>query len=152
MVLHLPATIVWIAAMLVIAWDFAVLQGLTYTFRLVNIVGISLVSAGVSLRVTARLTLGRQFTHGLRIAEGHALVTEGIYRRVRHPAYAGALLVYFGTPLIFGSTVGLLIMFPPLAVLILYRIRVEERMLAGHFGQSYQEYQRTSWKLIPFLH
>ncbi len=148
----IPATIVWVSAVSVTMWDFIFLQGMVFGLGLVNLVGIALVAGGIPLRILARMTLGRHFTHGLRILEGHILITHGIYMRVRHPGYTGALLIYLGTPLIFNSVFGFLSMFPPLAALILYRIRVEEGMLIGEFGDDYTEYMRPSWRLIPFLY
>ncbi|MFQ5837836.1 MAG: methyltransferase family protein [Thermoplasmata archaeon] len=147
----IPAAIVWSSALLLTTLDFILLQERAYHLSSLSIAGIGLTAMGVTLRVLARKTLGRHFTHGLRVLEEHELVRHGIYRRVRHPAYTGALLIYFGTPLTFNSTFGLLAMLP-LVALILYRIRIEEEMLIGEFGDEYREYQEKTWKLVPLLY
>lgn len=147
----IPAGIVWSFALLVIAFDFVLLQGGIYHFSPLSLGGIVLTAFGITLRVAARMTLGKRFTHGLRTIEGHVLVRSGAYKHVRHPAYAGALLIYFGTPLILSSILGLFAMLP-LVVLILYRIRIEEEMLTRAFGDEFRAYQAKTWKLIPFLY
>jgi protein-S-isoprenylcysteine O-methyltransferase Ste14 len=40
----------------------------------------------------------------------------------------------------------------PLAVCILYRIRVEEEMPIRGFGDGYREYSRNTWKPVPFVY
>ncbi len=111
----------------VIAWDFVVLQKMAWRADLVTVSGMILILAGVTLRVHARITLGRYFLHGIRTVEGHELIRKGIDRYVRHPAYLGAMLIYVGTPLLFHSACGVVLMLP-LIPLVLYCIRIEEAM------------------------
>ena len=33
-----------------------------------------------------------------------------------------------------------------------YRIHSEERMLVASFGSRYEEYQKSSWRLVPYLY
>jgi protein-S-isoprenylcysteine O-methyltransferase Ste14 len=55
-------------------------------------------------------------------------ITTGPYRIVQHPMYAGALLMFAGTPLLLGSWWGLL--FVPIgAIVIGIRVVGEEHML-----------------------
>jgi len=39
-----------------------------------------------------------------------------------------------------------------LILLILYRIKIEERMMLEEFGEEYREYMKESKKLIPYLY
>ncbi len=147
----ISATIIWIAGLAVTIWDFIYLQGATFRFSIVSSTGLILAIAGVTIRLISRRTLGRYFSSGLRIVEKHELVTYGIYRYVRHPAYTGDLLFQFGLTLFFSSLYGLLIMLL-LVPCILYRIGIEEDMLIKQFGTEYLEYMRTSKKLIPYIY
>lgn len=147
----IPASIFWFSALGVIAWDFVILQKMLWRLDLVTLSGICLVCVGTTLRVHARITLGRYFLHGLRTVEGHQLVRRGVYHYVRHPSYLGIIVIYVGTPLLFHSFYGLLLMLP-LIPLIVYRIRIEEAMLVETFGDEYKEYMRTSKKLLPYLY
>ena len=78
----------------------------------------------------------------------HALETSGWYAFVRHPGYLGALLASWGAAVAFGSALAL-----PLAGVLtlvqLDRVRREERLLAGHFGEAWSEYARRTGALLP---
>ena len=79
----------------------------------------------------------------------HELVVTGPYRWIRHPNYAGLLLVALGTAMMIGSpgAAGVsLVVWLPLALL---RIRLEERTLLRHLGDAYGEYRRGRWCLVP---
>ncbi|KAL7280240.1 hypothetical protein PYCCODRAFT_632309 [Trametes coccinea BRFM310] len=58
--------------------------------------GLALVAAGTLLRLTCYRSLGPFFTFDLALLPKHQLVTSGPYRFVRHPAYAGSLLILAG--------------------------------------------------------
>ena len=83
-------------------------------------------------------------------AEGQGVIDTGLYRFVRHPLYAGLLLVYTGAALWMGSSaatiasVGFLVM-------TLARIVIEERWLGEHLP-AYGDYtRRVRDRLIPYL-
>jgi protein-S-isoprenylcysteine O-methyltransferase Ste14 len=79
---------------------------------------------------------------------GHKVVSDGPYAVVRHPMYAGALLLFVATPLLLGSWWGLA-MVPILVVLMGTRAVMEERTLARELD-GYAEYAtRVRYRLIP---
>jgi Isoprenylcysteine carboxyl methyltransferase (ICMT) family len=53
--------------------------------------------------------LGERFSALVAIQAGHELVTDGVYKVVRHPSYLGSLLAIAGWALLFRSAVGLLL-------------------------------------------
>jgi protein-S-isoprenylcysteine O-methyltransferase Ste14 len=59
---------------------------------------------------------------------GHRVIDTGPYAHIRHPMYAGALLLFLGIPLFLGSLLGLLFM-PVLAGLLALRTGWEEAAL-----------------------
>jgi protein-S-isoprenylcysteine O-methyltransferase Ste14 len=63
---------------------------------------------------------------------GQRIVTSGPYAIVRHPMYGGAILFLLGTPLLLGSTYGLVFV-PLLVILLAVRSVFEERALANRF-------------------
>ncbi len=81
---------------------------------------------------------------------GHRVATGGPYRVVRHPMYAGALLLFVGMPLLLGSWYGLLLV--PIMVLALgARTVMEERMLTREL-EGYKEYAgRVRHRLVPLV-
>jgi len=81
---------------------------------------------------------------------GHRVVSDGPYAVVRHPMYAGALLLFLGTPLLLGSRWGLALA-PVIAVLMGTRAVMEERTLAREL-EGYKEYAaRVRYRMIPLV-
>jgi len=145
----IPSTLIWASSLLVTAWDFVHLQGMTYNFGVVNTLGLSLFLIGVSMRRIGKRTLGKYYSYGLRTPE--KLITQGIYKHIRHPIYLAMLLYTAGIPLFFSSLYGFLVTlgFIPFT---LYRIRIEEKMLIDTFGDEYREYTKKTKKIIPFIY
>src|SRR5215471_2481740 len=86
----------------------------------------------------------------IQIAEGQTVVSTGPYALVRHPMYAGALVMLIGTPLALGSWWGLFAVLLILPVLI-WRPLDEERFLRQNLA-GYAEYQtKVKYRLLPFI-
>jgi protein-S-isoprenylcysteine O-methyltransferase Ste14 len=66
-------------------------------------IGSILVASGALLRLQCYYALGKYFTFETGIIRNHRLITTGPYNHIRHPSYTGALLVYFGLLLYYGS-------------------------------------------------
>ena len=113
--------------------------------------GLLLGTAGLIVRYIAFTTLGRFFSRTLREAEDHTLVTNGIYRYIRHPGYLSDLLIFIGLALAMGNLIPIIIIPLTFAAAYAYRIRTEEKMLIEIFGSQYEEYKKSSKLLIPFI-
>lgn len=106
--------------------------------------GLVLVTAGAFLSLTSLLCLGRSFGvwPALRV-----LVSAGPYRFVRHPMYLAYVLADVGYNLQEWNVGTVLLMLAGWSSLF-YRIRAEERVLAGHPG--WPEYMASvRYRLIP---
>jgi protein-S-isoprenylcysteine O-methyltransferase Ste14 len=114
-------------------------------------IGLIIVVAGMVVRLVAIATLKKNFSGALRIRADHILVKHGIYRRVRHPAYLGAILLFAGIPIMLSSLLGFLVMLL-LVPYLLHRIKLEERMMIERFGKAYEDYMRSSKRLFPFIY
>jgi len=137
---------------IVVRDDMAVeLTSLSGASLVLFIVGMGMIVVGGTIRLVAIATLKENFSGALRIREGHTLIKNGIYGKVRHPAYLGAILFFLGLPIMLSSPVGFAVMVLLVPVL-LHRIDLEERMLIGRFGAEYEDYMRSSKRLIPFLY
>jgi len=79
---------------------------------------------------------------------GGRLVRDGLYRRVRHPQYAGFLLFMIGC-LINWPTVLTLLMFPVLVVTYYRLARREEADALAKFGDEYRAYQKATGMFWP---
>jgi protein-S-isoprenylcysteine O-methyltransferase Ste14 len=123
--------------------------------------GWSSVSASVSLLGDALIALGflfiffvfRENSYGastIQIAEGQTVISTGPYALVRHPMYAGALVMSVGIPLALGSWWGLFVLLLLLPVLI-WRLLDEERFLRQNLP-GYTDYQtKVKYRLLPFI-
>jgi protein-S-isoprenylcysteine O-methyltransferase Ste14 len=98
-----------------------------------------------------RVFRANTFTSGtIEVAPNQRVVDTGPYAAVRHPMYAGALLLVAGIPLALGSVAGLLA-FPPFVAILMWRLLDEERYLVSHLA-GYAEYaQKTKYRLVPGL-
>jgi protein-S-isoprenylcysteine O-methyltransferase Ste14 len=84
------------------------------------------------------------------VAADQRVVTTGPYAIVRHPMYAGALVMLFGTPLALGSWWGLFA-FVPMTLVIVWWLLEEEQFLAKHLA-GYPEYcAMVRFALVPFV-
>ena len=113
--------------------------------------GVVLFTAGGILRLWPVFVLGNRFSGLVAIQEGHTLVTEGIYSRIRNPSYLGLLLGALGWSLAFRSWVGVIltaVMIPPL----LARMASEERLLHDQFGADYDAYRARTARLVPRIY
>ena len=103
------------------------------------------------LRIWPIFVLGRRFSGLVAIQPGHELVTDGIYRVIRHPSYLGMIILILGWALAFRSGLGVILaalIVPPL----LMRIRSEETLLRLQFGDEYGAYRRRTSLLIPGIY
>ena len=81
---------------------------------------------------------------------GQKVISSGLYGIVRHPMYAGAILLFISAPLLLGSLYGL-----ALALLLIITIAAravgEEAMLKQEL-EGYSDYMRkVKWRMIPYV-
>jgi protein-S-isoprenylcysteine O-methyltransferase Ste14 len=93
--------------------------------------------------------LGDFWSITLEVREKHRLVTEGIYRRVRHPMYLGLFVYSLGQALalpnwVVGPSYAL-----GFGLLFALRIGAEERMMREEFPREYEAYAARTRRLIP---
>jgi protein-S-isoprenylcysteine O-methyltransferase Ste14 len=87
----------------------------------------------------------------LKVAETHKpekVVSTGIYSKVRHPQYFGAILSHIGITLALSSLFSLLS--TPLIIIIIYLFsKKEEKELVREFGKDYEIYKKKVPMLLP---
>jgi protein-S-isoprenylcysteine O-methyltransferase len=113
------------------------------------VAGMSLAVGGLAIRLWAIRTLGTWFTSTVRVVDGQEVVRAGPYRWLRHPSYAGAVLIASGSCLALGSLIGVALVAVVCLPAYLYRIGVEERVLETRLGIAYRDYREASWALVP---
>jgi protein-S-isoprenylcysteine O-methyltransferase Ste14 len=104
--------------------------------------GLTVGLSGVVLWIVAMIQLGKSLAV---LPGGDRLVTQGIYRFIRHPVYVGIDMTLFGLFLAIGSTVGMIYFFVVVVPLNIVRSRFEEKALLKKFGDLYKAYRQQTW-------
>jgi protein-S-isoprenylcysteine O-methyltransferase Ste14 len=114
--------------------------------------GIGALVLGLAMRAWGMATLGRHYTRTVREVDEHQLVMSGPYAVIRHPGYAGTILVWCGYALASAGWVAALVVGAVMLAAYGYRVHTEEALLRGVFGQKYEEYRQRTWRLVPFVY
>ena len=116
-----------------------------------QVAGIVLLLGATAFTLWARVALGTMWSSAPLVRQEHELRTGGPYAITRHPIYTGVLGMLAGTALING--LGPWAVAFVLAVIGLeVKLREEERLMAGAFGNAYEQYRRTVPQLVPGLY
>lgn len=119
-------------------WPSTALAATGWPFRLV--VGALLLGAGGWLAVGGERRFRAAGTEAIPWKPSTALVTDGLYARLRNPMYVGLGLAMAGLAFVFGSDWLLLLLVPAALVLHYGVVLREERYLARKFGEPYVDY------------
>ena len=125
-----------------------------YDSDLFRFLGILLMVIGSLIILSSRYQLNKHSYGGGSLSEEKEqnLITNRMYRYIRHPMYSGGLVLTIGLELAFRSLIMLSI--HTLIFFIIFRNRMirEEEVLLTKFGQKYQEYHNKTYRLIPYLY
>lgn len=106
--------------------------------------------AAVLLWATHR-AMGQYWTPTLGLRADHQLITDGVFRYIRHPMYAAHLLWALAQPLILTNWIaGFSFLIPQIAQYWL-RVEPEEQMMLEHFGREYRDYMKKTGRFFPRL-
>ncbi len=118
---------------------------------LLQVVGaMALVASFVFISLTFRENSFLSPTVRIQEERRQTVISSGPYHYVRHPMYAGGLLLFLGTPLLLGSWYGLLlvlVMLPGLAVRAILEERVLREELPGYAAYMAQ----VKYRLLPYV-
>ena len=118
---------------------------------LLSILGFFICCSGFYLRQESKNQLGRFFTYTIGVSPEQILFLNGLYTYIMHPSYLGSLLIYSSMCLIH-SSVTLFVTFLVFFVCYMSRIKIEEDMLAAHFGDEFVKYKLQRNRLIPLVY
>jgi protein-S-isoprenylcysteine O-methyltransferase Ste14 len=143
--------------------DMSVLLGVTHVLALLVLdsvsdaragLGIAMYVAALSLFLAAieaakRVPMTRAFVYEPRCSD---IIRGGPYRIIRHPIYLSYSLAWSAAPLatqnlFLAATAGIMI------GCYISSAREEERLMSlGALREEYAEWQRRTWRLIPFVY
>jgi len=103
--------------------------------------GLLLGLVGLAGVIVSRYTLGRSFSVAPKAT---ALVTSGIYSRIRNPIYVSGMIFLVGLVVILGrpKLLAVLLLLIPVQII---RARREAAVLEAKFGDAYREYRKRTW-------
>lgn len=111
--------------------------------------GIALFIAGLWLRFRAQKDLESNWSPSLLIWNDHRLVTDGIYRWIRHPLYSSLWFWGISQPLLLHNWLAGWSGAVAVALVIFVRRPREEAMMEAHFGEEYRQYRTTTGSIFP---
>jgi len=141
----------WVGFFIPLVWVATPVFGFAeYPLRIGPLVaGVMCLAIGLWLFYRSHADLGTNWSVTLEIREQHQLVTNGIYRRIRHPMYSAMLLYAIGQALAIPNWVAAPSNLIAFAILIALRLRHEERMMVDQFGGDYAAYAARTKRLVP---
>jgi protein-S-isoprenylcysteine O-methyltransferase Ste14 len=113
--------------------------------------GVAIFALAVWLLWRSHADLGRNWSPRLEFLEGHSLVTQGVFRHIRHPMYAAHLLWGIAQVFLLQNWIAGFSMLVTFLPGYFYRTRVEERMMIDRFGDEYQAYMEHTGRVFPRL-
>ncbi len=123
--------------------------GRIYYWETFLLIGIIFTTIGLIIRIGSIMTLKDFYTYTVTKIEKHELVETGLYKRIRHPAYLGQLIVFIGISISTSNWLSIVLMIASILPGYMYRIKVEESFMVEHFGQRYLDYQKRTKRWIP---
>jgi protein-S-isoprenylcysteine O-methyltransferase Ste14 len=79
------------------------------------------------------------------------LITNGTFKKIRHPHYTSLLIIGFGLAFFFYSTAAMLIALIAIPIMI-WSIIDEEKLLIKQYGEEYKKFmKKTPWRMIPYI-
>ena len=113
--------------------------------------GLVVMLAALWLFWRSHADLGRNWSISLELRRDHCLVTDGVYRWVRHPMYAAIWLWSIAQALLLENWLAGWSSLAPFAAMYFLRTPREERMLCEFFGAEYSKYMQRTGRLWPRL-
>jgi len=114
--------------------------------------GTLVLIGGMALLHRTHRDLGRAWSITLEVREQHALITHGIYEKLRHPMYASFWLWAISQALLLPNWVAGLSGIVGFGTLFFARVGYEERMMLETFGDEYRAYMARTYRLIPGIY
>jgi len=114
--------------------------------------GLAVVIAACAMFLATHRALGRNWSVSLDVREDHRLITEGVYRHVRHPMYTAFWLWAVAQALLLPNWIAGLSGLVGFGILYFMRVAQEEQLMLETFGEAYESYMARTRRLIPWVY
>ena len=127
-----------VAGLLVLGW---IIHSVPEPYSPTRLIGLLVALIGLAGVILSRYTLGGSFSIAPKAT---ALVTSGIYSRIRNPIYISGMVFLIGVALIVErpKLLAVLLVLIPMQII---RARREAAVLEAKFGDAYREYRKRTW-------
>lgn len=132
-----------------------VLAGLDFRFKWVQLPPGVVIAAAVAflagyLLYAEVLRENTYLSRTIEVQKNQKVIDRGLYAIVRHPMYSATIIMFLAMPLVLGSLISFAV-FLIYPVLIVLRIKDEEKMLEKEL-EGYIEYKKkVKYRLIPYI-
>jgi protein-S-isoprenylcysteine O-methyltransferase Ste14 len=110
--------------------------------------GLASMTGGLFLCAVAVTQMGTSWRIGIDRETPGSLVSGGVFQEVRHPIYAGMLLVASGMALVTGDLISIAVA-AAAWVGIPVQARLEEEFLLSRHGEEYRTYRARTGRFLP---
>ena len=112
-------------------------------------IGTAVFAMALFLLWRSHADLGQNWSAILQIRQEHSLVTDGIFRYMRHPMYAAHLLWAIAQGLLLENWLAGWVFLVTFIPMYLVRVPKEEKMMLEQFGEEYREYISRTSGMVP---
>lgn len=120
-----------------------------FSFSISKWISFLMIWGGLAFRIYAIQKLNIYFSNAVTIQNDHSLYDKGIYAKIRHPSYTGAIICIIGTIIWFEAWGSIGILLVIIFVAYGHRIVQEEKILGLYFGVQYKIYLQKTGPLLP---
>jgi protein-S-isoprenylcysteine O-methyltransferase Ste14 len=113
--------------------------------------GAAAMAAAGALLWKSHADLGRNWSPSLEIGADQTLITDGVYRHIRHPMYVSFMLYSVGQALLLHNWIAGPATFLTFLMLYFTRLSREEQMMLDCFDEQYRAYMKRTGRLMPRL-
>lgn len=113
------------------------------------VAGVTCLAIGLWLFFRSHADLGTNWSVTLELRQEHRLISQGVYRAIRHPMYSALTLYSAGQALVIPNWVAGFSNGIALAVLLALRLGAEEKMMTEQFGAEYTAYSARTKRFVP---
>ena len=113
----------------------------------IEIISVAIGIIGLALIIIAFFQLNKNLSPFPTPVESARLLTNGVFKLMRHPIYTGILLIFFSIAVFQGSAYRILIS-ALLLILFYFKTLYEEKKLAEKFPE-YEAYKKNTGRFLP---
>lgn len=122
-----------------------------YHNSFINAIALSVYIIGVFINLSGRHYLGKNWGNNVVIYNNHTLITNGVYKIVRHPLYASIIWMIYSVGIIYQNYLVIILNTVVFIPFMTYRSNQEENELVLVFKEKYKKYQKEVGRFFPKL-